>query len=453
MAPAPPSPSASVVIASRGRPEGLVRTLAALRLQDHPAFEVVVVADAAGLAALHAAGFGLAVKHVVFDAANLSAARNRGVAVAAGEVLAFIDDDAVPEPTWLGHLAASFADAAVGAAGGFVRGRNGFSFQWRASVADACGRRREIAVDPVRPTVLRGDAVHAIRTEGTNCAFRRPALLAIGGFDEAIRFYLDETDVNLRLGASGWATAIVPLAQVQHGYLAGPLRRADRVPRDLFETGASLAYFGHRHGTPQEQVVALDEARAEQRRRLLAHVIEGRIEPREMRRLLARLEAGLAAGAGRTGPVLPFVTAVPAPPPPLPFPALGPGAPGVLLAARPLCWRRARAEARARAAAGEIVTLLALSPTPRPQRIRFETEGYWLVRGGVYGRAERHEPLWRLSSLAARARAEAARLAGLRPVGTILVNGRLLALQPGASVERNLGTPPHSAADAATRTP
>lgn len=436
---APPPLPVSVVIASRGRPEGLVRTLAALRLQDHPAFEVIAVADPVGHAALLSAGLGAAVKRVAFDAANLSAARNRGVALAAGEVLAFIDDDAVPEPTWLRHLAAPFADPAVGAAGGFVRGRNGFSFQWRASAADGCGRRREIAVDPEVPTVLRGDAGRAIRTEGTNCAFRRSALVATRGFDEAIRFYLDETDMNLRLGAAGWATAIVPRAQVQHGFLAGPLRRADRVPRDLFETGASLAYFGRRHGAKPERAAALAEARDEQRRRLLAHVIAGRIEPREMRRLLARFEAGLAEGAARAGPVLPLGTGGAVPPPLLPFPALGPGARGVLLAARPLCWRRARAEARARAAAGEIVTLMALSHTPRPQRIRFETEGYWLVRGGVFGRAGRHEPFWRSSSLADRARAEAARLACLRPVDAIFVNGRPLAMRPGAGVDLGRG--------------
>ncbi|PKP79486.1 MAG: glycosyl transferase [Alphaproteobacteria bacterium HGW-Alphaproteobacteria-2] len=350
---------------------------AAPALRQRGAFEVVVAADARGLAALDAAGLGKAVKRVPFDAANLSAARNRGVTVSAGEVVVFIDDDAVPEPTWLGQLAAPFGDASVGAAGGFVRGRNGFSFQWRASVADTCGRRREIAVHPARPTLLQGDAGRAIRTEGTNCAFRRIALLEMGGFDEAIHFYLDETDLNLRLGAAGWATAILPMAQVQHGFLAGPLRRADRVPRDLFETGASLAYFGRRHGAPPDRAAALDEARAEQRRRLLAHVIEGRIEPREMRRLLARFDAGLAAGEVRQGPVLPLTAAMPSPPPLLPFPALGPGARGVLMVARPLYWRRARAEARARAAAGEIVTLMALSHTPRPQRIRFLAEGYW----------------------------------------------------------------------------
>ncbi|MCB2152739.1 MAG: glycosyltransferase, partial [Rhodobacteraceae bacterium] len=60
-------------------------------------------------------------------------ARNLGLAAAAGEIVAFIDDDAVPEPRWLARLTAPFADPGIAAAGGFVVGRNGISFQWRAS--------------------------------------------------------------------------------------------------------------------------------------------------------------------------------------------------------------------------------------------------------------------------------------------------------------------------------
>ena len=49
------------------------------------------------------------------------------------------DDDAVAEPTWLSRLSAPFANAKVVAATGFIRGRNGFSFQWQACEVDAQG--------------------------------------------------------------------------------------------------------------------------------------------------------------------------------------------------------------------------------------------------------------------------------------------------------------------------
>ena len=76
------------------------------------------------------------VKSVPFDTSNISAARNAGIAMAAGNVIAIIDDDAVPEPSWLTHLTAPFADPAVAASGGYVIGRNGISFQWKGRTVD-----------------------------------------------------------------------------------------------------------------------------------------------------------------------------------------------------------------------------------------------------------------------------------------------------------------------------
>ena len=136
----------SVVIVSRRRPALLRRCLLGLTQQDLPGFEVVVVADPAGIAAVQ----GFAVKTVGFDEPNISAARNLGIAQAGGEVVAFIDDDAVPEPTWLSRLTVPFSDPAVIAATGFVRGRNGVSFQWKAPWA----RRHSRSTNGWMPTAM-----------------------------------------------------------------------------------------------------------------------------------------------------------------------------------------------------------------------------------------------------------------------------------------------------------
>ncbi len=283
------APAVSVIVVSRHRARALRRCLQALHQQDHPRMEVIVVADPEGLAV----AAGLTVKSVPFDIPNIAQARNAGLAVAAGDLVAFIDDDAVAEPTWASRLCAPFADPAVAAAGGYVRGRNGISYQWRGRMVDALGQHTPLDVPP-QGAVIAGEPGRGVRTEGTNCAFRREVLAEMGGFDPAYRFYLDDTDLNLRMAARGLLTAIVPDAQVHHGFFAGPYRRADRVPLSLHEIGASSAVFWRVHADPDTDEAA-DNLRRDQRARLLRHMVTGALEPRD----IAPLMAGLGGRSGR----------------------------------------------------------------------------------------------------------------------------------------------------------
>ncbi|NCU21709.1 glycosyltransferase, partial [Candidatus Falkowbacteria bacterium] len=227
-------PRTSLIITSRHRPDALARCLLAVAQLDHPDFELIVVTDPAGLAQAQ----GLAVKRVAFDVANISAARNAGLAVAAGQVVAFLDDDAVPEPSWLSHLTRPFAAPEVAAAGGAVRGPDGIGYQWRAGLTDAWAEITPLSLAGLAPSLPTTPPGRTVATMGTNCAFRRDLLAGLGGFDPAYRYFLDETDVNWRLAAAGHTTAIVPMAQVHHRLAASALRRADRVPCSLHEIGA-----------------------------------------------------------------------------------------------------------------------------------------------------------------------------------------------------------------------
>lgn len=402
------APTVSVVVVSRGRPGPLRLCLAGLSRLLYPAYEIVVVTDAEGAGAVRATGLEDEVKVVDFDEANISAARNAGIAEAAGEIVAFIDDDAVPEPGWLGHLVQGFTWPEAGAAGGFVRGRNGISFQWRARSVAPSGVARDLPLASDRPVLLTPTPGRAIKTEGTNMAVRRDVLAGMGGFDPAFRFYLDETDLNLRLAQAGHATAIVPLAEVHHAYAESPRRARNRGPRDLFDVGASTMVFLRKHCPEQEHGPVLTALRADQRRALLAHMVAGRIEPRDVRRLMRRLEAGLAEGAAR--PVRPMPALAHARHWFLPFETRATGAQR-FIAGRRLFAARHRAAARAAAEAGETVTLLLMSPTMRAHRVRFDPSGVWEQTGGLWGRSLREGPRLRWKRFSARAREERVRAA------------------------------------------
>lgn len=401
----------SIVVASRGRARSLRRCLLALLQQYHRPLEVIVVADPAGCA--HVADLASEAGIVVlpFDEANLSVARNLGIAAAHGEVVAFIDDDAAAEPTWVTHLLAGFAVPGAEAVGGFVLGRNGLSHQWKARAVAPDGS--EIALTPPSgdaPFVALPPQGYAAKTQGTNCAFRASTLRAVGGFDPAYRYFNDETDLNLRMAAAGQATAFAPLALVHHGFSENASRRADRAPRDLTEIGRSQAILFRRHLDQAHHEAAKGAFLRAQRARLLRYMVSGALEPVAVRRLMRGLEAGFTEGAR-----VPLGDLSPLPAPD--------GRPVVVQAGPPQSasslaghWRRRTTlekAARAQHQAGSVVTLFCFSYTPLRQKAFFREDGIWEQSGGLWGRSIRSVMAPRVWRSAERAAFENRRL---RPV-------------------------------------
>ena len=395
--------AASVIVVSRHRAAALMRCIVALTQQDHPQFEVIVVADPDAVGQVET--LGLPLKCVVFDEANISAARNAGLAAAAAPVVAFIDDDAVAEPTWLSRLAKAFDDIRVTASTGFIRGRNGISYQWQASEVDHLGQDHPLSVTD--PVLRANTAQRAVKTQGTNCAFRRADLLQIGGFDPAYRFYLDEADVNLRLPGM---TAIIPDAQVHHGYLASSRRAANRVPLSLHDIAASTAIFLRRHAPEANFDEALKALSLRESARIAEHRRAGRINAAAELALLSSLTQGWAEGLARPLSALPALVTHPPPLQPL---HTGPR-PGRILSGR--FWQRRRLLAEAAANRDCITTVVLLTPTARPHRHSFQPEGYWLQTGGIFGQSLRQGARFRLISFRKRVAEEAARLARYRPI-------------------------------------
>jgi GT2 family glycosyltransferase len=393
----------SVVIASHGRPGHLRRCLTALRFQSYPRFEVVVVADEAGLSALRDHCALPFLKTARFNEENLSRARNIGVAQASGDIVAFIDDDAVAEPTWLSFLSQPLRSEGAAAAVGAVRGRNGISFQSRTPWVDRTAQSFEPGTSPTPSAVPDGAVPKLV---GTNMAVCREVLVSLGGFDESLRFFLEDADLSLRLREAGYGVAFAPDAQVLHAFAESSRRAKDRRPLTLFEIGRSLAIFLRKHAEASNIPDAVARFREDERRRAITHMVRGTLGPEDVGPLLATLDAGIedgfAARAARgeeRGNPPGFVA----------FPGLDPGAEVHLLATASQRDLRPRTEAARLADAGHVVTLMAFGRTTAYHRVAFDSRGFWTQSGGLYGRADRSGPLFRFARLHDRVRQEWAR--------------------------------------------
>src|SRR5580704_9930754 len=130
------SPRFSIVIPTDGRATALRNTLECLRFIDYPSFEVCVVygPTSDGTCELLEKYNG-EVKVAACPERNANMARNIGIALSAGEIVAFIDDDGVAEPEWLGDLEQAFRDPLVAGAGGVVYDHTGAKPQYLYSSA------------------------------------------------------------------------------------------------------------------------------------------------------------------------------------------------------------------------------------------------------------------------------------------------------------------------------
>jgi O-antigen biosynthesis protein len=185
-------PDISVVICTHNRPGRLLACLQHLRCQQYPAFEVIVVDNCPKTDAVREHVAALSdprFRYVVEPRVGLSRARNRGASVAAGDVVAFLDDDEEPDVFWLAALARGFARGNdVGCVTGLILPAR-LDTAAQVLFEELGGHSKDRGFEP---------AVYSRRGPqsplyprppfgaGGNMAFRRETLLRIGGFDTAL---------------------------------------------------------------------------------------------------------------------------------------------------------------------------------------------------------------------------------------------------------------------------
>jgi GT2 family glycosyltransferase len=182
--------------------------------QEVPEFEIVVVdqsdEEPARLSEIAQTQPRVNVLHL--KDAGTCRARNAGIRVARGEVIVFLDDDAVPTTSGFlaAHASAYRNPDVAGVAGRVIERRDARAMRGPLLAVSPFG-----AVHPNASGRIRKFVDHA---RGGNMSFRRSWVARVGAFDERFRgnAMREETDYSLRVREAGGRILFVPEAEVEH---------------------------------------------------------------------------------------------------------------------------------------------------------------------------------------------------------------------------------------------
>ncbi|MCK9893711.1 glycosyltransferase family 2 protein [Frankia sp. AgB32] len=250
--------SVTVVVCTRNRAAMLPACLAGLRALDHPDLEIVIVDNAPSDESTREVfdrevGDVARFRYVREDRPGLSWARNRGVAEASGEIIAFTDDDVRVDSGWVAGLLRGFRTGThVGCVTGLVSTATlenlaEYYFDSRVTWASSCQPHlydmdRHRLAHPLYPYSA------GVFGAGANFAVRADMIREIGGFDEALGAGTateggEDLDAFVRVLLAGYQLAYEPSALVWHSHRSD----LDALRRQMWGYGTGLTAYLVKH--------------------------------------------------------------------------------------------------------------------------------------------------------------------------------------------------------------
>ena len=237
-------PMVSVVVCTKDRPDSLVSVLRGLTALHYEPYEIVVVdnapsSEATEQAVLREFGEDPRVRYVRERRLGLSSARNRGLAEATADIVAFTDDDVRVDPWWLDGIVRGFRAAPdVGGVTGLIataeiENAEQLYFHLREQWGTNCERRVYDLAEHRDDSPLYPYSIGMVGA-GANFAISRAVIKEIGGFNEALGAGApagggEDLNMFMRILLSGHSIVYEPSAIVSHVHRATleALSRAD----------------------------------------------------------------------------------------------------------------------------------------------------------------------------------------------------------------------------------
>jgi GT2 family glycosyltransferase len=226
-------PRISVVVCTYNGARTIQETCEALRNLEYPDFEVIVVCDGCTDETVDIV-IMYAFRVIRVPNGGLSCARNIGMQAATGEIVAYLDDDAYPNPQWLQYLASAFMHSSHAGIGGP-----------NVAPLDDALVAQCVSHSPGGPNHVLLDDTTAEHIPGCNMAFRKSVLERVNGFDGQFRIAGDDVDLCWRIQEEGETLGFSAGAMVWH-------HRRNRVRaylRQQYNYGRAEAMLAHKWPT------------------------------------------------------------------------------------------------------------------------------------------------------------------------------------------------------------
>lgn len=202
----------SVIVPVLNRENDIGRCIESLLALDYPSFEVIVVDNGSSDKTQDIVS-NYPVKMVVEEKGGAYAARNTGIGIAQGEIIAFTDSDCVVDKDWLRNLSRNYTDEIVGGVGGHL-----LPYKPSTIVEEF------LSFSPLRifhspeSVVIQRQANRFISGAlgSANMSYRKNVLKEVGGFCEEFAVHCGAYDLCWRVQRAGYEVIYESKAMVSH---------------------------------------------------------------------------------------------------------------------------------------------------------------------------------------------------------------------------------------------
>lgn len=246
------SVSVSVIICTVDRSNFLPKVMSAVSLWRCSFQElIVVVGPAQDNTELVLLEYKNIINKIIFtEQRNVSVARNLGLKAASGNIIFYLDDDVIPPDNWIDLHLQIYREqgASCGCVGGAVidKTQPNFSLQFARGVNSRLSESRPV-LSVTETTRYISSPQWFCGVMGANASYKREALVRIGYFDEFFEYFLEETDVCLRLLEAGYTVHHTD-AVVEHYVQPSHNRRDRRHLTCWYSLAKNTTYFALKHG-------------------------------------------------------------------------------------------------------------------------------------------------------------------------------------------------------------